>query len=79
MKLSRVCTGILSYENDAKPFNFSKTAKSIKNVHRVHKSSKARGTNVLLQTSLPLTRNLKVKVTVELYSIFSKISKIGQW
>ena len=43
MKTSKVCTGMLSSEND--DFKFLKTAKNIKkHVHHVHHSSRARGT-----------------------------------
>ena len=44
-------------------------------MHHVHHNSRARGTGTFLQTSPPLTRNMIAKVAVELYCIFSKISK----
>ena len=43
----------------------------------MHHSSRARGTVLSLQTSLSLTENMKVKVAIELYYIFSKISKFN--
>ena len=74
MKTSRVCTGILSSEND--DFKFLKTVKNIKkkHVHHVHYSSRAHGTVLSLQT-----RNMNVKVATELYYLFSKISKFRNW
>ena len=78
MKMSRACTGMLSSEND--DFKFLKTAKSFKkNVHHEHHSSRACGTVLCLQTSPSLTRNMNVKVAIELYYIFSKISKCRYW
>ena len=45
-------------------------------VHHVRHSSRALGTVLSLQTRLSLTRNINVKVAgIELYYIFSKISK----
>ena len=57
--------------------NFQKLPKRKQHVHHVHHSSRARGTVLFLQTSLPLTKNMNVKVTVELYYVFSKISKFA--
>ena len=54
MKMSRACSGMLSSEND--DLKFFKTAKNI----NTHHSSRARGTVLSLQTSLWLTRNMKV-------------------
>ena len=73
MKTSRACTGMLSSEND--DFKFLKTAKNIKkHVHHVYHTSRA---GVLsLQTSPSLTRIMNVKVAIELYYIFSKISNL---
>ena len=41
-------------------------------VHHVHHSSRARGTVLSLQTSLPLTRNQNVTVAKDLYYILNK-------
>ena len=78
-KSSMACTGMLCYEND--DFKFLKTAKNIKimTVHHVHHSSRARRTVLSLETSLLLTRNMNVKAAIELYYIFSKISKFRYW
>ena len=71
-------TGMFSSEND--DFKFLKTSKKRKkHVHNVHHISRARGTVLSLQTSLSLTRNMNVKVAIELYYIFSKISKFRYW
>ena len=40
-------------------------------MHQVHHSSGARETGILLQTILPLTRNMNAKIDIELYYIFS--------
>ena len=48
-------------------------------MHHVHHSSRARGTVLSLQTCPPLTRNMNIKVAIELYYIFSKISKFSYW
>ena len=78
MKTSRACTGMLSFENY--DFKFLKTAKKhYKHVHHVHHSSRARRTVLSHQTSPSLTRNMNVKVAIELYYIFSKISKFRYW
>ena len=77
LKTSRACTDMLSYENDA--IKVSKTAKNTQHVHHVHHSSRARGTGIFLQTSPPLTRNMIAKVAIELFCIFSKISKFQSW
>ena len=78
MKTSRACIGMLSSEND--DFKFLKTVKKHKkHVHHVHHSSKACGTILSLQTSLSFTRNMNVKVAIELYYIFSKIPKFKFW
>ena len=45
-------------------------------MHCVQHSFKVRGTVLSLQTSQSLTRNMNVKVAIELYYIFSKISKL---
>ena len=66
IKTSRACTGMLSSENE--DFKFLKTAKNIKSVHH---SSRARGTVLSFQTSL-LTRNMNVKVAIELYYILKQ-------
>ena len=65
MKTSMPCTGMLSYENDA--FKLSKTA----NPQTAHESRVAHGTAFCLQTSLPLTSNMNLKVAIKLYYIFS--------
>ena len=65
MKTSRVCTGMLSSEND--DFKFLKSVKNIK--------SMCITCTISLQTSPSLTRNKNVKVAIELHYIFSKISK----
>ena len=79
MKTSMACTGMFSTETD--DFKFLKTAKNInkKNVHHMHHSSRSRGTVLSLQTSLSLTRNMNIKEAIELYYIFSKISKFRHW
>ena len=43
---------------------------TFKHAHHVHQSSRARGTDLSLQTSTWLTRNMNVKVAIELYYIF---------
>ena len=48
-------------------------------VNHVHHSSRARRTGFCLQTSMTLTRNMNVKVAVEVYYIFLNISKFGYW
>ena len=78
MKMSRACTGMLSSEND--DFKFFKTAKK-------HKKSSCITCTIVpglvelfyLQTIMPLTRDMNVKVAIELYNIFSKISKFKYW
>ena len=72
MKMSKACTGILFHENNA--FEFSITAKT--QTTRASRS-RARGTGLFLQTNLPLTRSMNVKVAIELYYIFFKIPKFG--
>ena len=75
---SRACTVMLSCENE--DFKFLKTVeKHKKRVHRVYYSSRTCGTVLSLQTSLSMTRNMNVKLTIELYYIFSKISKLRYW
>ena len=68
MEMSRACTGMLSSEND-----YIKILKTVKNI----KSMCSTCTIVpdSLKISLSLTRNMNVKVAIELYNIFSKISK----
>ena len=69
MKTSRACTGMLFSEND--DFKVLKTAKNIKKyVHHVYYSYRARVTVLSLQTSIRLTRNINVKVAIELYYIY---------
>ena len=53
-----------------------KCEKHKKHVHHMHYDSSARGTVLSLQTSVSLTRNMNVKVAIELYYTFFKISKI---
>ena len=76
MKTFRACTGMLPPENN--DFKLLKTAKNVKSIciARVHYSSRARGTVLSLQTSLSLTRNMNVKVVIQLYYIFSKIQNL---
>ena len=50
-----------------------------KHVHHVHHSSRAHGTVLSLQTSMSLSKNMNVKVAIELYYIFSKILKFKYW
>ena len=65
MKMSRTCTVMFSSENDY--FKFLKSGKNIKkHVHHVHHSSRACETILSLLTSLSLTRNMNVKVAIEL-------------
>ena len=69
---------MLSSEN--KDFKLLKTVRNLKkHVHHMQQSSRAHGTVLSLQTSLSLTRNMNVKVAIELYYIFSKISKLRYW
>ena len=75
MRMSWACSGMLSSEND--DFKFLKNCE--KHKMHVHHSSRARGTFLSLQTSLSLTRNMKVKVAKELCYIFSEISKFQYW
>ena len=78
MKMSRACSGMMSSEND--DFKFLKNCKKHKmHVHHVHHSSRARVTMLSLQTSLSLTRNMKVTVAKKLYYIVSKILKFRYW
>ena len=78
MTTSRACTGMLSSENDE--IKFLKTKKKHKkHVHHGHHSYSSSGTGLSLQTSLSSTRNMIVKVAIELYYIFSKISKFRYW
>ena len=72
MKMSWAYTGMLSSEID--DFKFLTTVKNIKSI-----CSRAHGTVLPLQTSPSLTRNINVKVAIELYYIFSKISKFRYW
>ena len=60
-------------END--DFKFLKTAKNIKSMCITCNimSSRARGSVLSLQTGLSLTRNMNVKVAIELYYIFQNI------
>ena len=69
MKTSRACTGMLFSEND--DFKVLKTAENIKKyVHHVYYSYyRARVFVLSLKTSIPLTRNINVKVAIELYYI----------
>ena len=75
MKTSRACAGMLSSEYD--DLKFLETAKNIKK--HVHHSSRARGTVLSPQTCPSLTRNMNVKVAIELHDIFFKISKFRYW
>ena len=78
IKTSRACTGMMSSEND--DFKFLKNSeKHKKDVHHMHHSSKARGTVLSLQTNPSLTRNMNVKVAIELHYIFSKKSQFRNW
>ena len=77
LKTSRACTDMLSCENGA--IKVSKTAKHTQHVHHMHHSSRARGTGLFFQNSPPLTRNTIAKVAIELFWIFSKISKFQYW
>ena len=64
---------MMSSEND--DFKLLKTAKKTKHkkpVHHVHLTSGVRETVLSLQISLSLTRNMKVKVAIELYYFFPK-------
>ena len=78
MKTPRARTGILSSVNDYFKFlkNFDKHKKC---VHHVHDSSRARRTVLSFQISMSLTRNMNVKVAIELYYIFSKLPKFRYW
>ena len=60
MKTSRACTGMLFSENDDSKFLKTTKNKQKKYVHHVHDSSRAHGTVLSLQTSLSLTRKMKV-------------------
>ena len=72
MNMSRVCTGMLSSENDDLKF-FQNCERHKKHEHHVHHSFRARAAVLSLQTSLSLTRNMNVKVAIWLYHIFPKI------
>ena len=78
MRTFRACTGMLSSKIMISIF-LKKCAKRKKRVHRVHNSSMARGTALSFQISLSLTRNMNVKVAIELYYILSKIMKLRYW
>ena len=76
MKTSTACTRMLSWKNE--DFNFLKIAKKHKkHLYHVHHSSIAHRTVLSVQTSL--TRNMYVKVAIQLYYLFSKISKFRYW
>ena len=77
MKMSRACSGMLSFENNY--FKFLNREKHKIYVHDVHHISRARVTILSLPTSLSLTRNINVTVAKELYYIFSEISKFRYW
>ena len=78
MKTSTVCTGMLSSEND--DFKFLKTAKHIKSTCITYIIVQGLVKLFLsLQTSPSLTKIMNEKVAIELYCIFSKISKIRYW
>ena len=74
MKTSSACSGMLTSENDDL-YILINCKKHKKHVHHI----RANGTVLSLQTSLSLTRNMNVKVAIELYYIFSKISKFKYW
>ena len=78
MKTFRACTGMLSSENDDLNIIIN-CEKHKKHVHHMYHSSKTRGTVLSLQTSLPSTRKMNIKVAIDLYYIFSKISKFKYW
>ena len=74
MKMSRACSGMLSSKND--DFQIFKNCQKQKtHVHHVHHSSMVRVTVLSLQTSLSLARKTNETVAIELYHIFSEISK----
>ena len=81
MKMSRACPGMLSSKND--DFQILKNCQKRKmHVHHVHHSSHSsmvRVTVLSLQTSLSLARNMNKSVAIELFHIFSKISKFRYW
>ena len=57
----------------------SNSKKLQKHKKHVHHSFRARGTVSSLRTSMSLIRNMNVKVIIELFYIFSKISKFKYW
>ena len=74
MKMSRACSGMLSSKKD--DFQIFKNCQKQKmHVHYVHHSSMVRVTVLSLQTSFSLARNTNETVAIELYHIFSEISK----
>ena len=75
MKTSRACTGMLKMMI----LILKNCEKHKKHVRHLHHSSRAHGTVLSLQTSQSLTRNMNVKVAIELYYIFSKILKFRYW
>ena len=76
MKTSMTCTCMLSYDKDA--FKLLKTAKTT--ISTCTKVSRLMDLLfLLLQINMPLIRNMAVKLDVELYHIFAKISKFGYW
>ena len=75
MKTSRACTGMLSSENA----DFKFYQKCEKHTNHVHHRSRARGAILSVQISPSLTRNMNVKVAIELYNMFSKIWKFRHW
>ena len=76
MKMSWACTGMLSSEND--DFKILKTVQKHK-MHVIITCTIVPGLVELFYLSKPvlsLTRNMNLKVAIELYYIFSQISKL---
>ena len=69
--MGRACTDMVFCEND--DFKFLNTAKNIKKyAHNMHHNSRAHGAVLSLKTSLSLTRNMNVKVAIEIFLDFPK-------
>ena len=74
MKISRVCSDLLSSKND--DFQILKNCQKQKMyVHHVHHSFTVRVTVLSLQTSLSLARNMNETVAKELYHMSADLTK----
>ena len=77
MKTSRACTSMLSSEID--DFKFLKTMKNRKSMCITCTIVPGLVEMFYLSKPVSLTRNMNVKVAIELYYISSKISKFRYW